>query len=162
MSSLGDFLREDIGEKLFGDPIHLVPWESLYIIVLVLLLARILNGFLFKPVLAVLDERKRLLAQATGSQEETSRLLDAKSKEHAARLAAAWREATVAVEAAKRDAEGTRQQLVGEARQAAEKRVDEVKARIAAQSESARKELESSAKDLAKRMAGALLGREVA
>ena len=66
-----DFLTATLFEGL---PIQFTVWEVIYTMILFLVLAFILNRFLFQPVLAVLDARERRFSASQGATDESARV----------------------------------------------------------------------------------------
>lgn len=144
-------------------PIRVVVWEVLYVIILVNVLAAILDRFLFRPVVHVLDERKRRLE---GAASETARLvgvLDARLRGHADSLASARRDALGVVDEARREADAERRTKLDEARKTAEGRVVIAKEAIDKATRKANNDLKLEVMErLGRKIASAVLGREVA
>lgn len=157
-----DALKELLTAQIEAGPMKLVTWEILYVIVLVLVLSWILNRFLFQPVLAVLDERGRRISQAAGTHEDVLQEVEAKTRERADRLAAARRDALDRVEKAKGEAEKRRRDAVAAAREQAEGQLAAAQARVEGASREAEAELRRQGEGLARQVASAVLGREVA
>jgi F-type H+-transporting ATPase subunit b len=153
-----DFLFKSIE----AGPIKIVVWEVLYVILLVQILSLILDRFLFRPVMGVLDERKRRLEAAAAAREQALRALEDKTRQHSERLAAARREALSALEAARQEADGVRRGQVEEARKTAEGRVAIAREAVAKSTKKAEHELKLNALQLGRQIASAMLGREVA
>jgi len=143
-------------------PIHVVMWEVLYLLVLVLVLSWLLNRWLFQPILGVLDARKKRIDDAAGAQDDMLARIDEMSRAQAERLAEARRAAVERVESAKAAAEGKRAEEVAHARDQAEHRIEEAQGRVDAAAASAEKDLRRDVALLAKRIASQVLGREVA
>ena len=157
-----DGLKQFLLYKLSAGPIEIVVWEVLYVVGLLLTLAAILNKFLFKPVIAVLDQRAALLAKATGAQDASLRLLEEKDRQLTERTIAARREAAATVEQAKREADAERQALVSQARAKADHQLAVARTTMATASKEAEAELKGKVDQLARLLASRLLGREVA
>jgi F-type H+-transporting ATPase subunit b len=144
----------------FG-PIRLVVWEILYVIALLLVLSFVLDAILYRPVLRVLAERQRRLDDARNAQEGALRTLEEKTRAHAEAIAAARREAVVRMEAARAESEGAHRDKVQEAKRTAEGRVSIARDVITKTSNKAEQELRGSARDMGRRIASQVLGREV-
>jgi F0F1-type ATP synthase membrane subunit b/b' len=128
---------------------------------LFLILVAVLTRFLFKPYLALREERRRAIE---GTIEDAKRLeADAQARiaEYEAHLGRA--KARGAEERARIRAEGAARErdVVDRARAETARRVTEGRADAARRGAQARAELLRQADDIGRRMAGRLLGREV-
>lgn len=148
--------------KIEAGPIRIVAWEVVYIVLLVQVLALILNHFLFKPVVGVLDERKRRLEAASAAREAALKDLEAKTRAHAEAIAKARREAYAVLDAARADGEKTRRTQLDEARKTAEGRISIAKEALAKSTKKAEHEIKLGALQLGRQIASTVLGREVA
>jgi len=155
-------MTEFLNLEFKAGPIHVVVWEVLYLLVLVLVVSWLLNRWLFQPILGVLAGRQARIDQAAGAQDEMLARIDELSRRQAERIAAARREAVERVEAAKAAAEGRRAEEIGRAREQAEHRVGEAQARLEKAATAAESTLKQDVKDLSRRIAARVLGREVA
>jgi F-type H+-transporting ATPase subunit b len=147
---------------LEAGPIRIVAWEVLYIIVLVQVLSVILDRWLFRPVMGVLDERKRRLEAASAAREQALRALEDRARQHAEGIATARRDALSVLEAARAEAEQARKVQVDEARRTAEGRVAIAQEAVAKSMKKAEHELKLGALQLGRKIASTMLGREVA
>ena len=143
-------------------PIRLVAWEVIYVIVLLLVLVAILNRALFKPILAVLDERKRRLAAAQSAQETALRSLEEQSARYAEQVGNARREAQARLEAARREADAEGRVHVDEAQATAQGQVAIARDIVDRSSKKAEAELKAKSPEMAKLIAARILDREVA
>jgi F-type H+-transporting ATPase subunit b len=156
--SFSEFLQLDYE----AGPIHVVAWEVLYLLVLVLVVSFVLNRLLFRPVLAVLARRQAEVDGAVAAQDGLLARVDQLAREQAARLAAARREAVERVEAAKAAAEARRAADVARAREAADDSLALAETRVREAAETAERALRTDVAALAKLIAARVLGREVA
>ena len=144
-------------------PLRIVAWEVLYVLVLVNVLTVILDRFLFRPVVGVLDERQRRLAE---SAEETARQLaafDAVMRDHADQLAGSHREAVGILDASRRDADAQRRVQIEDARKTAAGRIAIAKEAVDKAARKANNDLRLEVMErLGRRIASTLLGREIA
>jgi F0F1-type ATP synthase membrane subunit b/b' len=122
----------------------------------------IVYRFLIRPVGAVISERSRRIDDA---QQEWS----AKNDEYLAavsrveeQIVAAAKEAAAIRANARQAAMEDRQTALGQARARAEERLDEVLTALDSEAEAARSDLRSRVEELARLLAGHLLGRELA
>ena len=153
-----DFLFKSIE----AGPIRIVVWEVLYVVLLVQILSIILDRLLFRPLMGVLDERKRRLEAAAAARAHALRSLEDKMRQHAERLAGARREALTALEAARHEADAQRRTQVDDARKTAEGRIAIAREAVAKATKKAEHELKLSALHLGRQIASTMLGREVA
>ena len=122
----------------------------------------IVYRFLIRPVGAVISKRSRRIDDA---QQEWS----AKNDEYLAavsraeeQIVAAAKEAAAIRANARQAAMEDRQTALGQARARAEERLDEVLTALDSEAEAARSDLRSRVEELARLLAGHLLGRELA
>lgn len=137
------------------------PGRLIFLLVLFLVLVPLLNALLFKPLLAVLEERGRRIEGARGRAAEVSSRAAALVAQHDAAVQtvrqAAHQERAQFVDEARRAHQGA----IGEARSAAERRLAETRSEIGAALEAARTQLRSAAAPLAREAAERLLGRSL-
>ena len=157
-----DFLKTLLTTPLDAGPIRIVGWEVLYIIVLVQVLSVILDRWLFRPVMGVLDERKRRLEAASAAREQALRALEDRARRHAEGIASARRQALTVLEASREEGETARRVQLDEARKTAEGRVAIAKEAVAKSTKKAEHELKLGALQLGRQIASTMLGREVA
>ena len=143
-------------------PIHLVVWEVLYVIGLVLVLSVILNRLLFRPVLAVLDERKRRIAAAQAQQDTALKALEEASARHAERIGAARRDAQARLEAARSEAEASGRVTLEEAQQTAQGQVGIARDIVERSTKKAEADLKVRTAEMARLIASRVLDRSVA
>lgn len=126
-----------------------------------LLLMFLLNRILFRPMLRVLEERRERTEgrrkQAAQLSSEGQALWDDYQKRIQAAKADADRTRTQLI----RQGEGQRDRLLEEASAASDKAVTQVRARLRAESEDARKALRAQSAHLAGAVAQRILGRAV-
>ena len=125
----------------------------------VLLLAAILNRWLFKPLNGILAERREQTEAAQRSLQEARQAQEARLAEIEKRLAEARREAYEIRDVAQREGHERQEALLREARADAQEILDAARAEIAADIESAQVELEAQADRLAGMVAERLAGR---
>ena len=155
-------LREILDYDVVQAPVPFRVWEVIYVLVLIQVLAVILDRLLFRPIMGVLDERKRRLDQASAARERALASLEEKTKQHADRLMQARREALKQIDAARQEAEAARKGQLDEARGTAEGQIAMAREAVAKAARKAEHELRMSAMQLGRQIAQAVLGREVA
>jgi F-type H+-transporting ATPase subunit b len=149
--------RAGEGLEIIPDPARLGV-----LLVLFLVLIPIMNGLVFRPLLAVLDEREQRIAGARARASEVASEAAALLERHEAALREAREAANVERARAVEEARRAHQEAVGAARQAAEREIAGARGEVAAAVESARAQLRGEAEPLAREVAERLLGRRVA
>jgi F-type H+-transporting ATPase subunit b len=127
----------------------------------VLVLIVVLNQFLFKPLRAIIDERERRTDETRAELDEARGVQQRRFDEIEQRLKEARREAYEVREAAQRGGRARRDELMVEARQQAHLVVDEARVEIAAELETARRDLDAEAERLSQMIADRVAGRPV-
>lgn len=156
---LRSFLTTPLWE---AGPIRLVAWEVVYVVVLMLVLVAIMNRALFRPILAVLDERRRCLQAAQSAQEEALRSLEAQSARYAEQIGNARREAQSRLEAARREADADGRVQIDGAQHAAQGQIAIARDIVDRSSRKAEAELKAKTPEMAKAIASRILDRVVA
>lgn len=130
-------------------------------IALVLVLMFVLNTFLFKPMMGVLNERKA----RTAGRRERAAAAEAQAEtiwgDYQKKLSAARSEADKARLEVVRQAETERANITEVASSQADKTISEMKARIGAEGDKAREALKAQIEGLGKAMAEKIAGRAV-
>ena len=122
-----------------------------------LLILYLLNRFLFKRVLALLDERQARIAKGLEDAEAAARDRELARAEREAALDEARKAAAAMITRATKIAEDSRAEIVAAARAEAEKVAARASAEITAEKERAIAELRSQVADLALQAAGKLV-----
>lgn len=135
--------------------------KLLFQVINFLLLLYLLNRFLFKPVLALLDERQRRIGKGLEDAESAARDRELARAEREAAVAEARREAQELVARANKIAEDTRREILDEARAEAEKVSARARDEITAEKDRAVAELRAQVADLALEAAGKLVRSEM-
>ena len=126
-----------------------------------LLLLYLLNRFLFKPVMGMLDERQRRIAKGLEDAEAAARDREQAVAAREAALAEARTEAQAMIARATKIAEDSRNEIVTAARSEAEKVAARAREEIVAEKEKAMSELRAHVADLALAAAGKLVRSEM-
>ena len=145
----------------FFDAFSVDVWKLGFQIVNFLLLLYLLNRFLFKPVLARLDERSSKIAKGLEDAEVASRDRELARAEREAAVAEARKEAAEMLARANKIAEDTRKEILDDARSEAEKVSARAREEIVAERDRAITEIRSQVADLALMAAGKLVQREM-
>jgi len=122
-----------------------------------LLLLFLLNRFLFKPLLARMDERSAKIGQGLEDAEAAARDRELARAEREAAVSDARREAAEMLAGANKIAADTRNEILAEARAEAEKITARARDEITAEREKAMAELRAQVADLALEAAGKLI-----
>jgi F-type H+-transporting ATPase subunit b len=136
-------------------------WKLGFQIVNFLLLLYLLNRFLFKRVLRLLDERQTKISQGLEDAETAARDRELARAEREAALAEARREAEAMVQRAAKTAEATRAEILAEAKASAEQITTRAREEISAEKDRALAEIRGEVADLALEAAGKLIGAEM-
>ena len=126
-----------------------------------LLILYLLNRFLFKRVLALLDERQQRISKGLEDAEAAARDRELARAERDAALDEARKEAQTMIARATKIAEDSRAEIVAAARAEAEKVAAKATEEIAAEKRRAIAELRSQVADLALAAAGRLVRSEM-
>ena len=126
-----------------------------------LLLLYILNRFLFKPLLARMDERSSKIEKGLEDAETAARDRELARAEREAAVAEARKEAAEMIARANKIAEDTRNEILNEARTEAERVTARAREEIVAEKERAMAELRAQVADLALAAAGKLVRSEM-
>jgi len=136
-------------------------WKLAFQIVNFLLLLYLLNRFLFKRVLRLLDERQTRISQGLEDAETAARDRELARAEREAALAEARREAEAMVQRAAKTAEATGAEILAEAKASAEQITARAREEISAEKDRALAEIRGEVADLALEAAGKLIGSEM-
>jgi F-type H+-transporting ATPase subunit b len=126
-----------------------------------LLLLYLLRRFAYKPVLAMLDERRSRIAKGLEDAEAAERDRHLARAEREAAVAEARKEAQAMVARANKIAEDTRSEILSDARAEAEKVMQRAREEITAEKDKAMAELRGQVADLALSAAGKLVRSEM-
>lgn len=126
---------------------------------ILLTLMLLLNQFLFKPMVQLLDERKRRTEGRRKAASQAEAEADAVWADYQKKIQDAKIEADRVRAELVRQGEGERHRIVALASGQAEKTVAEVRARVKGEAQEARKAFEAEAQSLAGSIAESILGR---
>jgi F-type H+-transporting ATPase subunit b len=136
-------------------------WKLAFQIINFLILLYLLNRFLFKSVLARLDERSAKISKGLEDAEIAARDRELARAEREAALTEARKEAAEMLARANKIADDTRNVILTEARSEAEKVTQRAREEIIAEKERAMAELRAQVADLALDAAGKLVRSEM-
>ncbi|MGH2456293.1 MAG: F0F1 ATP synthase subunit B [Candidatus Limnocylindria bacterium] len=135
--------------------------KLLFQVINFLLLLYLLNRFLFKRVLKLLDERHAKIGKGLEDAEAAARDRELARAEREAAVAEARKEAQAMIARATKIAEDSRAEIVAEARTEAEKVTERARQEITAEKEKAMAELRTHVAELALEAAGKLVRAEM-
>ena len=136
-------------------------WKLAFQVINFLILLYLLNRFLFKPVLARLDERNAKIGKGLEDAEVAARDRELARAEREAAVAEARKEAAEMLARANKIADDTRTEILTKAREDAEKVTARARDEITAEKEKAMAELRAQVADLALEAAGRLVRSEM-
>jgi len=145
----------------FFDAFSVDVWKLGFQVVNFLLLLYLLNRFLFKPVLARLDERSSKIGKGLEDAEVAARDRELARAEREAAVTEARKEAADMLARANKIAEDTRKEILDQARAEAEKVTARAREEIVAEKDRAMAEIRSQVADLALMAAGKLVQRQM-
>jgi len=126
-----------------------------------LVLILILNRFLFKPILNVLDERKRKIQESEGSVKELEDRIAQQWEAYQRQLQGAKVSATVEKERLKGEGLEAERSLLDQVRTDMARSMEEARRRVQEEADKARASLRVQADDIAREMAQKILGRSL-
>jgi F-type H+-transporting ATPase subunit b len=145
----------------FFDAFQVDIWKLAFQVINFLILLFLLNRFLFKPVLARLDERSAKISKGLEDAETAARDRELARAEREAAVSEARKEASDMIANANKIATDTRNEILSEARAEAEKITARARDEINAEKERAMAELRAQVADLALAAAGKLVRSEM-
>jgi F-type H+-transporting ATPase subunit b len=145
----------------FFDAFGVDPFKLLFQVINFLLLLYLLNRFLFKRVLALLDERQTKISKGLEDAEAAARDRELARAEREAALDEARKEAQAMIARATKIADDSRAEILAEAKAQAEKVTARATEEISAEKDRAMAELRTTVADLALEAAGRLVRSEM-
>ena len=145
----------------FFDAFGVDGWKLFFQVINFLLLLYLLNRFLFKPVLKLLDERETRIRKGLEDAEAAARDRELAQAEREAALDEARKEAQVMIARATKIADDSRAEILAEAKAQAEKVTSRATEEITAEKERAMAELRATVADLALQAASRLVRKEM-
>jgi F-type H+-transporting ATPase subunit b len=136
-------------------------WKLAFQVINFLILLFLLNRFLFKPILARLDDRSARISKGLEDAEVAARDRELARAEREAAVAEARKEANEMIARATKIAEDTRNEILTSAREEAEKVSTRAREEIVAEKDRAMAEIRGQVADLALAAAGKLVRREM-
>lgn len=126
-----------------------------------LILLVILNHFLFKPVLRVLDERQRLVNESAELKEKLGQLTSESIEKYESKLLNGKQEAMGIRAAQRAEAAANFRQKIQEARVVGGQELEKARQEIASEVASSREKLMAETKELADGITARLVGRKL-
>jgi len=136
-------------------------WKLAFQVINFLILLYLLNRFLFKPVLARLDERSAKIGKGLEDAEVAARDRELARAEREAAVAEARKEANEMIARANKIADDTRNEILTSARAEAEKVSTRAREEIVAEKDKAMAEIRGQVAELALAAAGKLVRRQM-
>lgn len=149
------------GAHAAPDPLGFDPDLAIFTAIVFLLLLAILTKFAWKPIAAALDQREHAIAENIAAAERVGAEARRTMAEYEAKLAGAANEVRAMLDEARRDAEHTKEQIVAEAKAAAQIEHDRQMREIRTASEQAQKQLGEMSANLAIELAGKLIRQQL-
>lgn len=132
-------------------------WQIVNFLILLFLLKK----FAYKPVLNMLDERKKSIEDAISNAEKAKNDAESMRKEYESRLAEAKQEAQAIIEKANKLAEETKTEIITSAQNEAAKAIQKAQEEIAREKEQAIAALRDEVAVLAVMAAGKVIGKSI-
>jgi len=145
----------------FFDAFSVDLWKLGFQVINFLLLLYLLNRFLFKPVLARLDERSEKITKGLEDAEVAARDRELARAEREAAVSEARKEAADMLARANKIADDTRKEILDQARSEAEKISTRAREEIIAEKDRAMAEIRGQVAELALAAAGKLVRRQM-
>jgi len=148
-------------EESHPNPLEFKTDLALWTFVVFIVLLLVLKKFAWKPISESLDRRERHISEniaaAQRAQDDAKKML----AEYDRKLAGAADEVRAMLEEARRDAEGTKQQIVAEAKSAAHAEHERAMREIRTATDAAVEELSQRSADLAVALAGKIVSAKL-
>lgn len=126
-----------------------------------MILMVVLNALLFKPLRAALQARKETIEGSKAKVQDIDEQVQAQIARYEAQLQEARQQGAQERAALRKTAQEEESRILGEANQTAAERLQTIKARIQEEADTARQALRNETENLAKEIAGKVLGRVV-
>lgn len=149
------------GETGSGDPMTLDLWQAGFTIVVFALLLIILRVVAWKPMLQALKDRENFIRDSLESAKRDREEAETRLKEYTAQIDKARQEATAIVDEGRRDSEVLRRKINEDAKKEAEAMLTRARREIGIARDTAVKDLYTLSGDLATRLAGRILRKEL-
>ena len=124
-----------------------------------LVLILVLTELIFKPLVSILDDRKRRIEEGAEAQKQSMKTVDEKMMAYRAALVDARRKAQANRQAILQESEKGRGQLTASSKQQAAAQIAEVTARLNVQVAEAKASLKQESQEIAQRIVGSVLSR---
>jgi len=157
-----DILKQILLWEYQQGPIHIVGWHLCYLIIMFLVLAWVLSRFLFRPVLAVVEERQQKVRRAERAERESVRDFQEKTEAYQRGLQDARREAYAIREEAQREASREGDRDLDRVRGETQRRIGEALEGLEVRMAESREVLKKDAEEMAHSIALKILGGEEA
>src|SRR5687767_4409908 len=145
----------------FFDAFSVDIWKLAFQVINFLILLFLLNRFLFKPILARLDDRSATISKGLEDAAAAARDRQLASAEREAAVTEARKEANEMIARANKIAEDTRNEILADARTEAEQATARAREELVAEKDKAMAEIRGQVAELALAAAGKLVRREM-
>lgn len=143
------------------EALHIDPYQIAFAVVDFLILVGVLTKFLYKPYLAILDDRKRSIQDSFDHATDTNKLADRKLDDYNKRIANVEAESREIIKNAKIRAEAQANDIIEEANAEATKIKEKAEKEVERQKEKALSEMKSQIAALALLAAERILEEEL-
>ncbi|HOJ51541.1 MAG TPA: ATP synthase F0 subunit B [Syntrophales bacterium] len=126
-----------------------------------ILLMIILNYLLYRPLLGIIEKRKKILESSAAEVESLNKTIEEKQKEYEEKLRLAKQEALDLKARILKEANDEAKAMIDEKRNKIPAMMAEVQERVAKEVEAARKILQGQSKELSQEIAEKVLGRSL-
>ena len=155
------FAVEDSNAQRDLNPLAFDPDLAIFTAIVFVMLLLVLRKFAWGPITEALDKREQGIADYAEQAKQSARQAEQTLVKYQARLDAAADEVREMIAEARRDADSTKQRIVAEAQDAAQKERDRALADIEAAKNKALSELAQKSIDTAVALAGQVVRREI-
>lgn len=139
-----------------------LDWTLILQFINFVVLLVVLNKLLYRPLLAVLEQRRETIEGSHNKAKNLQTEIDEKMVRYQAQLSEAKTSANLERANLKQTAVAEESKILGEAQQKAADRLQVIKSQVSAEAAEASKTLQAEAKGLAGQIATKVLGRELA
>jgi len=139
-----------------------ISWQAIVLqVVAFLVLIWAMRKYLFVPISGVLEARQSEVQNTLDQVQRDRQAMEASRREYETRLATIEAEARDRIQAAIKEAQGMKEEIIGAAHQEADRMVAHARDEVVREKQSAMVELRNQVADLAVSAAGKILGRSV-
>lgn len=140
--------------------LNLNPWNLLFTVINILVLVALFKKFLFKPVNAVMEQRKEMIDKQYEAAKTKEEAAEEVKKQYEASLAAAEEERAEIIKEAKVSAKAERERILKSADVQAEKIIDDAEKAAEMEQKKALQNMETEIASMAVMVAGKILEQQ--